>query len=1790
MKKRTGFLLNLIVIVLILGIFIANQVMDKSLAEEQNVVLSIVPKPKIDIVLAKARTKTDVTNFKTDIVEALKKVNVDTSDLHVSAVETQKVNMQSAFSWVRDVSPLIGSINITNNGQNVAMAGNSSSAGKNAIWIIPDGNQEQKFTFGYGINFGDSFNAAGMLLRVKREGNTLTGYMLSFNNTWKAAAENKNGAIWKFTYPIGSNTTNMTKTLVKGIDIATSGTLTITATDAEIVIEGGGMASSVICDIPDDDQTIGNGFGFFSDHYSHDCSNIGSFSLTNINMETTVLKTFDEILREPEWRVGAYEFLVDIDDTENQELKNNSSYGEIATRLINDNVHFVSWGKTKNQSQFTQLIEANNQNGKFIMNDNYDNSMSETATYIESVIKKIGSTQTVIVNDPVSLTVTPPGIDRNTIDSDWPYGKWKIDHDYTYYENNIGQFAESGKYISNLITSFNKTGRYMIKYKDKAIYPQEVFVHRRPVAQMTMGISGTNVTLGSESYDKDKISQNNGIAEEEWKWRESTSTTWNVGKLTTIDNNKTYIVQLRVKDFQDTWSIPTSRYITNDRSALPVAMYNITDDILTKYQDITIKDNSYDPAGRAITSRLWEVYKDGNKIYSGATPKVNYSDQGSGTYTMYLTVTNSDNLTSERYGRTFEIAEDTLAPEVVATPITAPWAKSTTVHLKFTDEGGSGFRGYKYAITSNQSTPTTWNEEIRKAEDDVIINTEGKKYLHIIAYDNANNVSNDRILGPYEIDHSGPTIEVEGDFNTITTKPITCHIQSTDLLSGLKTVSVNGETLKDLGNSAIEIYRNGTYTVRAEDNVGNSSTKDIVVTNVYKECTAGLEHPIYSTSLDKCPICSLIGENSTGGGLQVTKNREVYDSHEKHVTYDNPNNATIVEYYNGTKQKPSQVGSYPYNLKVVYEGKEYNTGITGTFEITKKTITIENIAGKNRQYDGTDKIALSEGSLVGVEEGDKVGFTLPLMGTVASKEIGQYNVKIPEIVLTGEKAENYELTQPSEEMLKATIKPRELTITELEAVSRPYNKKAEIEIVGGKLNNLIEGNTDHIGFTLNGGVARSELAGEQIVDVNTIELTNNEVGNYVLIPPELLTVWIEKKQVAVENMKATNRQYDGTDQIALTGGNLIGIEEGDDAVTTLPERGTIASKDVGDYNVVIPEIVLSGEKAPNYQMIQPAEDAVKVSISPRELTMDKLKVKDRRYDKTKVVEIESGELKNVVGQDEVKAIIPKTGTISNSDIGTWPVKIEPIKLEGKDSPNYVLIQPKAEDMLVEISKPNKPNLQLETFISKLNGKALKDVEPTVMIEDAEGKETDVGTGTNMANKSETKLEEKNDNKTETNDKKNTAQETKTDEKKDDKTEEKKHADITTKTDVKAKADAVTDTKQEEEEKTKTETNSDEKEKTETKIELDEKEEEKTDTKTETTKTAPSAEIKESKKKQGEIRFGDKIMITVRIYNTGEGNGYAQKITNVIPKGMKFVADDSINKENKWKKVDDNTVVTEKLNFASGEENEIEKLQDEAIYYEDVDLVLEVTEQGALTQAVENGTTIEQVDIRNEKIEYADDENEKVLPIKISYTDFVVEKTLEDVIEMGPAGDFNHTVAQANNKFSKIEIGRKNINATQIKVVYNITVTNRGDAKGTVDAIVDYLPKGLQASMVDNQGWTMGNGNSLICQSMGELEPGETKSKELVVTGKASQITGNRENQVVVLSNQDIDQRKIQQKNKADVNMLNVDKELFKTNNYSKADLIVSIGTGGETNYLIWLGILTCMIIGGGILIYFKGRR
>ena len=1703
MSHKTSRFFKAIIMFIVVNLIFLTSIC--SFETNQDVKVSIKVKPKIDIVLAKSRTKTDVTNFEKDLLEALKKQNIDTDDVRISAVQAEQVDMTKNFAWKQDLSSSIGNISIVNNGQSVTMNGNSSNPGKNAIWIMPNKqNQDQKFTFSYNIDFGDSFNAAGMLLKVKEENNTLTGYMLSFNNSsWNNDSGGYNGAIWEFSYGIGQNSVNMTKTLKQGLSINNSGTLTVTTTDTEITIEGGGLSSKVVYT---QEKEFGNGYGFFSDHYSHGCDSIGSFTLQNINLETTDAKTFDEVLRQTSWRKSSYRFLVNVTDRINNELLEASTYGELTTRLMNDNIYFVSWGNDSNKEQFTNLILQNDNKGLFIDNSDYSNSINLTAIYIREILEKIKSSEYIIVNEPVNISVDPESAKNNTADEEWPYGKWKVIHDYEYYENNMGQFANSGKYVPDFISSFDKTGRYEITYEDKDITPKYVYVHRKPVASFIMKLANGNVSLQSNSYDLDNISNNNGISEEEWQWRTSDQTTWTTGKLTNYDADKTYIIKLRVKDFQNTWSEPTAKFIYNGSDTRPIAMFNIKEDTITKYEKLSVEDQSYDPSGKELTTYLWEIYKGQELKYSGDTIPTSFLDYELGEYTLYLTVTNSNNTQSERVSRTFNVIDDTIAPEVVVTPVESDWVTSINVKLSFSDRGGSEFKQYKYAITDSQSEPSQWSETIAEKESNILIDQEGSnKYLHIIAEDNAGNVSEDRIVGPYKIDKTGPDIKTDVDLDTVTTGNVKLVINATDNLSGLRKITINGEEY--VNGSEYEIVRNGNYDIVATDNIGNSSKKRLVVNNINRVCNEGLNHPNFASSYDECPICALLKN------IKITNEKFVYDSMEHRVEYDNPDNVSIKEYYNNDTNIPVKAGDYNYKLKVIYDGNEYDTHFTGTLKINKKDITITNITATNRQYNGTNVIKLKGGELQGIEDADKgkVGFVLSATGTVNSKNVGQYYVQIPEIVLNGDESNNYNLKQPDAKAVKVEISQKDITITNITTTNRQYNGTNIVELQGGELQGIEEIDKAKVGFTLSKtGTVESKNVGQYYVQIPEIVLNGAESNNYKLKQPDAKAVKVEisQKDITITNIAATNRQYNGTNVVELQGGELQGIEEIDKAKVgfTLSKTGTVNSKNVGQYYVQIPEIVLTGEECNNYKLKQPAKEDVSVEISHKDITITKITATSRQYNGTNIVELKGGELQGIEEIDKAKVgfTLSKTGTVESKNIGQYYVQIPEIVLTGEECNNYKLKQPDKEDVSVEISQKDITITKITATSRQYNGTNIVELQGGELQGIEEIDKAKVGfilskTGT-VESKNigqyyvqipeitlvgresynyKLKQPDKEDVSVEISKKDITIKNIKAVDKLYDKNNIVKiqggeligvlyGEDVSFKLpetgisesekigswNVKIEDISLTGVD-------KDNYNLIQPEIGEIKVTILEP-------------NVPALYLetkveeingKENKQTGDVVRVSsnDVVKVLIKVKNKGVGAGYAQKVKIKLPDNVEM-AQEETNEKYKWTQDDKNTILTDILCFENGEENEIPEKTEEGV--EDtgktLEVYLKIKDLDRKYQDIELELNVTQTDINNKIIEDKVSSTTSKLILRSNYAKNPIEEkiySVNDVIQRDEKESNNET-----------EVEQRDI------VVYNIRIYNHGEIDSYASKIIDYPENGLeflqQNEINQKYGWVM----------------------------------------------------------------------------------------------------------------------
>ncbi len=192
------------------------------------------------------------------------------------------------------------------NENNVEMYGNGEYPGKGAAWLKWEylNMDIVEMSFKYDIDFGDSFNAAGVIFDLdESDPSKLTGYMLSFNYSGsygalsgeaikfrEAAKDGYNAVLWKFTYNKGKNNDNMEELtpIKKFSSIPQSGEISISISNDsyEINVNNGAIKETIDSQAANNSSinVNKNAIGFFSDHYPHSCDNCGYFKIDNISL------------------------------------------------------------------------------------------------------------------------------------------------------------------------------------------------------------------------------------------------------------------------------------------------------------------------------------------------------------------------------------------------------------------------------------------------------------------------------------------------------------------------------------------------------------------------------------------------------------------------------------------------------------------------------------------------------------------------------------------------------------------------------------------------------------------------------------------------------------------------------------------------------------------------------------------------------------------------------------------------------------------------------------------------------------------------------------------------------------------------------------------------------------------------------------------------------------------------------------------------------------------------------------------------------------------------------------------------------------------------------------------------------------------------------------------------------------------------------------------------------------------------------------------------------------------
>ena len=121
-----------------------------------------------------------------------------------------------------------------------------------------------------------------------------------------------------------------------------------------------------------------------------------------------------------------------------------------------------------------------------------------------------------------------------------------------------------------------------------------------------------------------------------------------------------------------------------------------------------------------------------------------------------------------------------------------------------------------------------------------------------------------------------------------------------------------------------------------------------------------------------------------------------------------------------------------------------------------------------------------------------------------------------------------------------------------------------------------------------------------------------------------ITVTLNKATLTVTDLTATDRPYDSTTNVTLTGGILSGVLGGDAVTATMPTSGTLTDANVGTGKPVsVPTITLTGDHAVYYTLIQPTGLTVNIAKGTQAAPTSAPTLKDRTYTSITLYTVES---------------------------------------------------------------------------------------------------------------------------------------------------------------------------------------------------------------------------------------------------------------------------------------------------------------------------------------------------------------------------------------------------------------------------------------------------------------------------------------------------------------------------------------------------------------------------------------
>ncbi len=391
-----------------------------------------------------------------------------------------------------------------------------------------------------------------------------------------------------------------------------------------------------------------------------------------------------------------------------------------------------------------------------------------------------------------------------------------------------------------------------------------------------------------------------------------------------------------------------------------------------------------------------------------------------------------------------------------------------------------------------------------------------------------------------------------------------------------------------------------------------------------------------------------------------------------------------------------------------------------------------------------------------------------------------------------------------------------------------------------------------------------------------------------------------------------------------------------------------------------------------------------------------------------------------------------------------------------------------------------------------------------------------------------------------------------------------------------------------------------------------------------------------------VKNGSKVEYTIRVYNEGSEDGYAYEVSDDIPNGLVFEADDATNKAYGWvmyremTKGDENIakediieyngkkyVITTKAEEATMirtrylEKTLIKAFDPETktLSYADVKVVFTIKEPKDFDK---DSVIINQAQITEDSgddedstpNEWQDEDDEDIEKVRIPIFDLSLLKWVtQSVVTVDGKTTTTNTGFKPNKgltestgegirnnnepePIAKVELDKKKLNKTVVKFVYKIRVTNEGEIPGYATEVTDYIPEGLEFHVEDGNnkqyGWVKSGDDKIVTRALETvlLNPGESKELEITFRWINSEKNLGQKINIAEIS-EDANDYNTDDIDSTPNNRENPYKEEQEDDD-DFALVILSIKTGA-TQFMSYFTLITITlaIVGGGIILIKK---